>query len=167
MRGLNMKNITIIMSLSCLSLLAYSRNESHSYHGRNDCVEVITLTIKGEESLEANCTESEELKLDETYLNFPNLNQNPRRVNYWVGGYQRLKITKLTNLRQVIDVCRGRILDEREFEKTYTSTLYFKVYNPNLEISISESFMLSPLSERQAQIALNRSKKECELFNLK
>ena len=73
---------------------------------------------------------------------------------------------KVTTLRQLVDTCRGRVIDEKSFIESIVRPLIFKLENPNFEPFINESYMLSPLSDRQAQEALSDALKACQDYEL-
>lgn len=131
----------------------------------SNCVQERFTKISEYESIKKDCYLSSPLRLAMTHKNYPKLNFNPRSVQYWQGSYTRDMITTITYERELIDVCRGRIIKTDQINEQYPYKLEFTIVNPNLDDGISESFMLSPLTEQEAQNELVQSKQRCEESN--
>ena len=97
--------------------------------------------------------------MTQSYLN---LKENPRRVQYWEGRYSKVLATSTTYLRELVDACRGRIISTTTLVETDKMLVSFGITNPNLDLSLKESFMLVPLTEAEAEQELAQALRRCE-----
>lgn len=131
------------------------------YYDQSKCVTEYITKINEQESLKASCNLAQPLQLSWTIKNYPNLKENPRRVQYWEGSYS--KILELTNtyLRELVDECRGKIISSTKIVDKEDITVRHSVANPNLSDSITESFMLVPMTQEEAKQELAEAEKRC------
>lgn len=140
----------------------YIINQRNFYNQRNDCVtEYVTLLSKQSRVSKA-CALKNPMRLAWTTQNYPNLRENPRRVQYWDGNYVREVTTDYRMLRELVDECRGRILSQNTLTDSGAEEQSFSMVNPNLDTSITESFMLVPMTSEEATQELNEAKIRCE-----
>jgi hypothetical protein len=172
--GENMKNK--LLSILLLAMAVNSKAESlHNgdnyyemnsryfvkYHDYQNCISEYIIKIDEKERPKSSCKLDQALQLAWTTQNYPNLKENPRRVQYWEGGYS--KVIELTNtyLRELVDECRGKIISGTKIVDKEDITVRYSVLNPNLSDSITESFMLVPMTQEEAKQELVEAQKRC------
>ncbi|MES2769303.1 MAG: hypothetical protein V4596_09160 [Bdellovibrionota bacterium] len=168
-----MKNKLLIMILSVAAMNAEARNihrDDNNYYEFNrryfiynhsSCVSEYITKLSEKESVAESCKQDQSLQLAWATQNYPNLHENPRRVQYWQGGYSKVLATTSTYLRELVDACRGRILSKMNFTQTDERVARHEITNPNLSPSVKESFMLVPMTEDEANQELAEAKKRC------
>lgn len=129
------------------------------------CVDEIFTKISESQSIEKGCYLSTPLRLAVKNKSYQNLNFNPRSVQYWQGSYSKDLVTTVTYQRELIDICKGRIIKTDQIHDQYKYELQFSVENPNLDDSITQSFMLSPMADQEAEQELLQAKQRCEDSN--
>ena len=143
--------ITLITSLG----LSHSASAHVRY---TDCV----VEYEGPREIKINKGKSCELKDALTIVwvtqNYPRLTQNPRRVQKWVGSYVRNDITTTTYVRELVDECRGRIIEKESYTRDSLKVNEYAIMNPNLDPNISESYMLVPMTQAEAEQELASAK---------
>lgn len=139
----------------------YEINKRYVIHDYSQCVSEYITKVKTVERIKKACYQNEPLRLAWTVKNYPNLRENPRRVKYWEGSYAKTLAVDVTYLRELVDRCRGRILSKNTFVETYEEEVRFQLVNPNLDPSISESFMLVPMTDEEAQQELAEAYQRC------
>lgn len=129
---------------------------------RTRCVaEYMTLLSQHERAAKA-CSIEKPLRLVTVVRNYPNLRENPRTVQAWAGSAARKTNITSKYLRELVDECRGRVISSTVLTETTVEKESFHVINPNLDSAITESFMLSPMTNAEARQALAEAKQTCE-----
>lgn len=131
------------------------------YYDNDNCVSEYIVKLDEAEKVSRACFQDKALQLTWKDQNYPNLNMNPRRVQYWVGSFSKTVTGYTTYLRELVDDCHGRILSKTTFTEKSKKQLTFDIRNPNLDPSIKESFMLSPMTQSEAEEELIQTKKRC------
>lgn len=135
---------------------------AYAYHHHPNCVESNHTLLNSKITHVSECQIAIPLNLTEAYFYYPKMNYNPRRVEIWEGSYKKTLQIENIYLKELIDVCRGRVISEKQIIKNERHVLNFSVENPNLDSSISESYLLAPMTEREAQQEWKRALKRCQ-----
>lgn len=125
------------------------------------CVTEYMTLLSQSESVSKACHVSKPLRLSTTVRNYPHLNANPRTVQYWEGSVAKTITNNKVYLRELVDECRGRIISSMRIKDSSLHEEGFDILNPNLDLSINESFMLSPMTSDEAKQALAAVQQEC------
>jgi len=143
-----------------LGIFFYGFSSYASFH--SNCVETEYTLLTSKLTHVSECKMAIPLNLTETYFTYPKMNFNPRRVEVWEGAYKKILQIENVYLKELIDVCRGRVISEKQITEKEKQILTFSVMNPNLDSSISESYLLAPMTEQEAQSELKRTWKRCQ-----
>lgn len=150
----------LVTAITLLSTNSFAGSYyQHIYRGK--CVEEYVRKI-GEVVSASSCKEDNKLELRWATQSYPNLTQNPRRVQYWEGGYYREVTVTQKFLSRLVNVCSGKILTQDTYSEVTKYNQDYKVINPNLDPTIKESFMLVPLTQEEANQELIEARKRCE-----
>ena len=134
--------------------------------GQARCIQEYYNKLSEDLKLSNSCTLIEPLSLAWTVMTYPNLRDNPRRVQYWQGTYSRTISTTATYLRELVDECQGKIISQNQFIETTKENISFSVANPNLNTGITESYMLVPLTKEEAQQEFTQAQMNCQNYTL-
>lgn len=137
---------------------------SSGHHNHDNCVREYINKVDEYRTLEPQCLATTPLFLAWTTLYYPNLRDNPRRVQYWEGKYARGLIMTEVFERELVDTCRGRVISKSAFKNSYRSEIEFKLANPNLDTNITESYMLSPMTEAEAKQEMQNTLQLCQAY---
>lgn len=163
-------NTLLIILTSLISTVSFAHGPNkgprhHHYHYPHNCIKEFVNTINESVETSDQCELTKELRLTSKSQTYPNLRHNPRTVSYWEGQYQKEIVKTITSLREMVDVCRAKILSSIEITTVSTSYKKFNVENPNLSKDISESYMLSPMTQEEAEVALSNAEDKCLQFD--
>ena len=150
-------NILILAFLATTNLFANDRFD------RQSCIKERWVLTKEEVKSPAACTESMKLKLVSGHFNYPNLGLGIMNVRYWQGEVVKETETEKTYEHSYINVCSGVVTYKEEIKKVYVDSQGFRISNPNLDQSITESFRLAPLTTKEATVAFEKLKEDCTL----
>lgn len=142
----------------------YAHQElNRCYHVRSydNCVQEYVTKLSENEVQTRGCYQSEGLRLAWGSQSYPLMNDNPRRVQYWQGGFSKELTQTRRYLRELVDECRGRLLSSQELTRTSARTLVFPILNPNLSPDVTESYMLVPMTEAEARQELVEAQVRC------
>lgn len=157
----------VVTVLTLISINSQARTDQPNPPGYDTCVKERTIKLETKFISANNCEVGTELSLIEIYKNYSNLNQNPRRVDVWSASFTKDIFESTRYLVQLVDTCRGFIIDEQlTIAEKLLKTKKFNIFNPNVDESISESFMLSPMTKNEAIRALEKARRKCENYNL-
>ncbi len=133
------------------------------YHAReyNDCVSEYYTKLSEKESVAKACHQSQPLRLAWTTKNYPNLRENPRRVQFWEGAYSKTLKKETKYLRELVNTCKGTIISQLNVSDYSWSERSSALINVNLQDSVSESFMLLPMTQTEAQQELGEALQRC------
>lgn len=162
------KILSVLVLLQAIPSFGYSNSKYHHRHDWNNpnCVEEYVTKLTSSTLLNDSCEISKPLELTYGYQNYPYLTQNPRKVSYWLGQYNRVAVTTTNYLRELVDTCRGKVLTSKQFSAKSYQNFTFDIENPNLSSSIKESYMLVPLSDEEAAQSFVDTEKRCKTFKL-
>lgn len=139
----------------------YEVNKRYLVSAQSNCVEEYITQLSETENLVKACFLKQPLRLVWATQSYPNMNQNPRQVQYWQGSYSKTFAVHTKYLRELINVCSGQLIKQHTFVVAKRKEVTYPVINPNLDSSISESYMLVPMTEAEAQQELVEAKNRC------
>jgi hypothetical protein len=146
--------------LLTFALICFGLNTFAYFH--SNCVEAEYSLLSSKIVYNSECKIAIPLNLTETYYNYPKMTNNPWRVEVWEGSYEKtLKIENIY-LKELINICRGRVISEKQIKVTKKKVLEFTINNPNLNTSISKSYLLAPMSNQEARNELTRAWQRCQ-----
>lgn len=126
------------------------------------CLNEYYTKLSETEKSKGRCELTKPLRLAWTYKVFPKLRENPRRVQYWEGQYAKTDVIEVRYLRELVNDCRGIMISQQTLLSQENRTRVFDLRNPNLDISVNESFMLLPMTEVEAKLQLVEVEKLCQ-----
>src|SRR4051812_7781292 len=139
----------------------YEINQRIFIQYQTDCVAEYMTLLSEHERVAKQCSVQKPLRLSWTTQRYPNLDQNPRRVQYWEGEVLGTRATDRTFLRELVDECRGRVISKQMLRDVVYNDQAYDVTNPNLDTEINETFMLSPMTYAEAKSELAEAFARC------
>ena len=134
------------------------------------CLYEVELVTHRQIKPEAQCERVEpKLQTKEIwYKYFPN---NPYTVQYWEGGFLRKTNIRETVLREIIDACSTnedgrpirRIVSINKFYRYNSRTEYFPIENANLDINISASYLMVPITQEEVTAQMYLQESRCKI----
>ncbi len=137
-------------------------NERYIFEVHSNCVTEYITKLSESQRQTQSCHLSVPMRLAWAVQNYPLLNDNPRRVQFWQGEHAKEIAIDSVYLRELVDTCRGHIISRREITETQKQVLRFPLLNVNLSTDIKESFMLVPMTEIEARQQLAEAANTCE-----
>ena len=115
------------------------------------------------EEISRTCDMTNPINLRQTQKDYPLMSAGPFTVRYWEGGFRRTTTRIQTFKHTFINVCNGQTTYS-EIEKHQSEDyVNFNMKNSNLDLNITESFRLAPMTELEAKVAFDNLKNACEL----
>ena len=146
------------MKLLSLSFLLFSLTAgAHPF--RRHCIETEKTEVSSTNTF--NCKVTVPPQLLSKKVSYPNLRGHWYDVQYWTGQITRETVTTIIFSNTIVNRCTGQTLDSFRTSEVSTSCQSTNIENPNLDSEISESFLLSPLTEDEVKSALRTQLKLC------
>ena len=139
----------------------------YKHYSYNNCVKEFYTRTSITKKLSNQCELQTPMALALTNKTYPHMSNNPRRVKYWMGSYTRTIVSEETELRELVDVCRGKVLSSQILGSIASETpITFELNNVNLDDSITESFMTVAMTEDEAKDEMSEALRRCEIYRL-
>ncbi|MGZ3694568.1 MAG: hypothetical protein ACXWQO_10335 [Bdellovibrionota bacterium] len=106
------------------------------------------------------CFESIPLRLTSKLLTYPRMPDNPYRVRYWEGQVARTR-TVVDHREWVTRDCHGNYVASGNYDESREESQRFDLENDNLDSNIRQSFLLAPMTDREAAAAFAKVMKRC------
>lgn len=146
---------TVINQINVINQRIFVREQRH-------CVDEFQTLLSESSRISLACHVETPLSMIATTHAFPSMNPSFRHIQVWTGTVAREISTKRTYLRELVDDCHGRLISTTRLSEVTTEPERFEIANPNLDDSISESFLVSPMTNAQASRALNDALIRCQ-----
>jgi hypothetical protein len=115
------------------------------------------------ETAESPCFVSKELRLTEGRFHYPNIHSSPLKVRYWEGQIAKMVSTRGQYKHVFTNICEGGITYSEIRPHTQTQMITTDLHNPNLDLTISESYNLLPITKSEAVALWEDMKVKCGL----
>lgn len=109
----------------------------------------------------AACSIVQSPELVEGLFTFPYLGTRSCRVRYWKAEAVQVQLYRHSYVTRIFDRCRGWLVDKDYSSEVTSSSVSFKIANPNLDEKIEDEAKLLPVSREEMEVLWQKTLDRC------